>query len=56
MTAILNSISKIIEFVSSIGNLFLTFMNLLPTPFNLIFQGYIILALVLFLWKVYKGG
>lgn len=56
INTIMNSIGSIIDFFVSLGNLFFTFVNLLPSPFNLIFQGYIVVALALLLWKVYKGG
>lgn len=53
---ILNSITTILDFLSSIGSLLWTLINLFPSPFNLIFNTYLTVAIALYLWKVYKGG
>ena len=56
INTILNSISVILDFLSSIGSLLLTLVNLLPSPFNVIFNSYFAVGIALYLWKVYKGG
>lgn len=56
MLSVINSISSIIDFFISIGSLLWTLVNLLPTPFNYIFNTYLGIGITLYLWKVYKGG
>ena len=53
---IVNSIGVIIDFMVSIGSLLWTFVTLLPFPFNLILNSYLVVGIALYLWKVYKGG
>lgn len=56
MLSVINSIGTIIDFFISICSLLWTLVNLLPSPFNVIFNSYLVGGIALYLWKVYKGG
>lgn len=56
MSAILDSIGSIVGFFQSIFSLLWTVITILPYPFNVIFNTYFSVGIILYLWKVIKGG
>lgn len=56
ISTIIDSVSSIVSFFQSIFSLLWTVITILPYPFNAIFNTYFGVGIVLYLWKVYKGG
>lgn len=54
--SILDGIVTVIDFIKLIPNFLSTIVSFIPNPFRSITLAFIFMYLIIFVWKLFKGG
>ncbi len=53
---ILDGISTVWDFIVTVKDVLLTFINFIPNPFRIVTVSFFMLWFIIFVWKFSKGG